>query len=60
MPALRKEIGAANREMARVEYDGNAMIAAYRAVYSGAMRRTNAKVNRSSPLQRCGRSDHCH
>ena len=36
---LRQTIGAANREKARQEYDGNAMIAAYRAVYSGAMQR---------------------
>lgn len=36
---LRQEIGAANRELARTEYDAKAMIAAYRAVYSGAMRR---------------------
>ncbi len=36
---LRQSVGAANREKARLEYDGDAMIAAYRAVYSGAMRR---------------------
>ena len=36
---LRQAIGADNREKARVEYDGHAMIAAYRAIYSGAMQR---------------------
>lgn len=36
---LRQSIGAANREKAAREYDGNAMIEAYRAVYSGAMQR---------------------
>ena len=36
-PALRQAIGAANREMARVDYEQKAMVAAYRAVYSGAM-----------------------
>ena len=36
---LRQTIGAANREKAAQEYDGNAMIAAYRAVYSAAMQR---------------------
>lgn len=37
--ALRQSIGAANRKKARSEYDADAMIAAYRAVYSGAMQR---------------------
>ena len=37
--ALRQSIGAANRQKAVREYDGHAMIAAYRAVYSGAMQR---------------------
>lgn len=36
-PDLRRSIGAANREMARVDYEEKAMIAAYREVYSGAM-----------------------
>ncbi len=36
---LRQLIGSANREKAFREYDGNAMINAYRAVYSGAMQR---------------------
>ena len=36
---LRQVIGMANREKAAREYDGNAMIAGYRAVYSGAMQR---------------------
>jgi glycosyltransferase involved in cell wall biosynthesis len=36
---LRQSIGAANREKAAREYDGNVMIEAYRAVYSGAMQR---------------------
>jgi glycosyltransferase involved in cell wall biosynthesis len=36
---LRQTIGAANRQKARRDYDGEAMIAAYRAVYSGAMQR---------------------
>ena len=36
---LRQTIGAANREKAAREYDGNAMIEAYCAVYSGAMQR---------------------
>lgn len=39
-PALRAEIGAANRERAQAEYDFAAMLAAYRAVYAGAMGRT--------------------
>lgn len=36
---LRQSIGAANRDKAAREYDGNVMIEAYRAVYSGAMGR---------------------
>ena len=36
---LRQAIGAANRVKARAEYDGNAMIDAYRAVYSAALQR---------------------
>ena len=38
-PALRQSIGAENREMARADYEEKAMIAAYREVYSLAMRR---------------------
>jgi glycosyltransferase involved in cell wall biosynthesis len=34
---LRRSIGAANRDKAARAYDGNVMIEAYRAVYSGAM-----------------------
>ena len=34
---LRQSIGAANRKMAGVDYEEKAMIASYRAVYSGAM-----------------------
>ncbi|MCC6826801.1 MAG: glycosyltransferase family 4 protein [Novosphingobium sp.] len=36
---LRAAIGAANRRRARAEYDEKAMIAAYRAVYGGALGR---------------------
>lgn len=35
-PALREEIGGANRDKARAEYDEKAMIAAYRRLYSSA------------------------
>ena len=35
---LREEIGAANREKARVEFDEAKMLAAYRRLYSSAMR----------------------
>lgn len=38
-PALRAQIGAANRARAVADYDEAAMIAAYRAVYAGAMGR---------------------
>ena len=38
-PALRGRIGAANRALARAEYDEKAMLAAYRAVYAAAMKR---------------------
>ena len=38
-PALRQAIGQANRELARAQYDSGEMIAAYRAVYGGAMQR---------------------
>jgi L-malate glycosyltransferase len=37
--ALRQSIGAANRLLARADYDEKAMIAAYRAVYFGAIER---------------------
>ncbi len=37
--AQRARIGGANRALARAEYDEAAMIAAYRAIYAGAMRR---------------------
>ena len=36
---LRQTVGTANRDKATQEYDGNTMISAYRAVYSGAMQR---------------------
>ena len=36
-PDLRREIGAANRERARTEYDEAAMIARYRALYDEAL-----------------------
>lgn len=36
-PALREEIGEANREKARARYDEKAMIAAYRRLYSSAV-----------------------
>ena len=38
-PALRSEVGAANREKARAEFDEKAMIAAYRRLYASAMGR---------------------
>lgn len=38
---LRGALGAANRAKARAEYDEASMIAAYRAVYAGALRRTS-------------------
>lgn len=38
-PDLRAEMGAANRDRARCEYDLAAMLAAYRAVYAAAMGR---------------------
>jgi len=38
-PALRASLGAANRALARAEYDQAAMIAAYRAVYGAALGR---------------------
>ena len=37
--ALREEVGAANRERARAEYDEKQMIASYRRLYSSAMGR---------------------
>ena len=37
---LRAEIGKANRQRARAEFDENAMITAYRQLYCGAMGRT--------------------
>ena len=37
--ALRVRIGAANRARARAEYDVTTMVAAYRAIYAGAMGR---------------------
>ena len=37
-PALRGRVGAANRARAVAEYDEDAMVAAYRAVYAGALR----------------------
>jgi glycosyltransferase involved in cell wall biosynthesis len=40
-PAARAAIGAANRARANAEYDEAAMVAAYRAVYAGAMRRAS-------------------
>ncbi|HTN13978.1 MAG TPA: glycosyltransferase [Sphingomonadaceae bacterium] len=36
-PERRREVGAANREKARNSYDEGAMLAAYRALYQGAM-----------------------
>ena len=36
---LRKAVGDANRVRARAEYDEKAMVAAYREVYAGALRR---------------------
>lgn len=39
--ALRRGIGEANRRRARADYDEKAMIAAYEAVYAGAMGRTS-------------------
>jgi L-malate glycosyltransferase len=38
---LRRSIGEANRVRARAQYDEAAMVAAYRAVYARAMRRTS-------------------
>ncbi|MDP9056378.1 MAG: glycosyltransferase [Pseudomonadota bacterium] len=38
-PGLRASVGAANRALARAEYDQAAMIAAYRAVYGAALGR---------------------
>jgi glycosyltransferase involved in cell wall biosynthesis len=38
--ALRRGIGEANRARARAEYDEQAMVAAYRAVYSRALGRS--------------------
>lgn len=40
-PALRQRIGEANRLRAKAEYDECAMVAAYRAVYAGALRRAD-------------------
>jgi len=39
--ALRKTIGEANRARATAEYDEATMVASYRAVYGGAMRRAS-------------------
>lgn len=39
--ALRKSVGAANRALAKAEYDEKAMVAAYRGVYAGALRRAS-------------------
>ncbi|MGI4732037.1 MAG: glycosyltransferase family 4 protein [Janthinobacterium lividum] len=41
-PGLRARVGAANQARARAEYDDAQMIARYRALYEGAMRRTGA------------------
>ncbi|TCM17312.1 glycosyltransferase involved in cell wall biosynthesis [Novosphingobium sp. PhB165] len=53
-PSLRARVGAANRAKAQAEYDEAAMIAAYRAVYSGASGRPElafaASVDRSAAL----------
>ena len=38
---LRASVGAANRRLARAEYDEKAMIAAYREVYGGALGRAS-------------------
>jgi glycosyltransferase involved in cell wall biosynthesis len=38
---LREAVGAANKARARAEYDEAGMIAAYRAVYAGAMGRAS-------------------
>ncbi|SFR82387.1 glycosyltransferase family 4 protein [Sphingomonas jatrophae] len=41
-PALRRQVGASNRERARTHYDERGMIAAYAALYAGAAGRPGA------------------